>query len=92
MRPKYTKPDRVQSQLINDLHRLGAVVWNLSHLGGEVLDIMVFWQGRARPVEIKAPGQEANLTAKETLSIQKLKLVGIEPIVATCLEDILEQW
>jgi len=40
-RPKHPRPDAVQRAIIAELKELGFCVWNLSTLGGEVLDIMV---------------------------------------------------
>ena len=83
------KVDANQAEIIADLERMGAYTWRLSDLGGEILDIMVFWYGMAIPVEIKAPGKIDDLTAGEREGIRKLELVGVEAIVATCTEDIV---
>lgn len=90
MRPKRTKPDANQPQIVADLRGLGAVVWILAGIGGRVLDLAVFWRGLALPVEVKMPGQEYRLTAGEIASIEELRRVGIEPCVATCVEDVVE--
>jgi hypothetical protein len=90
-RPKHTKRDANHAQIVQELTQLGAVVWDLADLGGEVLDIIVFWRGQARPVEIKSTDTE-DLTEKELHSIQRLQLVGVQPVVATRTEDILDQW
>jgi hypothetical protein len=90
-RPKHTKRDANHTQIVQELTQLGAVVWDLADLGGEVLDIIVFWRGQARPVEIKSTDTE-DLTEKELHSIQRLQLVGVQPVVATRTEDILDQW
>ncbi len=88
----YTRRDRNQAELIRDLRALGAYVWDVSPLGGEVLDLLVFWRGQARPVEIKREGCEADLTDGEREAIERLRLAGIEPIVATCAEDVVRAW
>lgn len=86
-RPKRTKKDANQLQIVHDLIALGAVVWDCANVGGEVLDLIVFWRGLAIPVEIKALGKLEDLTDGEREGIRKLRLVGVEPVVATCTED-----
>ena len=88
-RPRHTKPDTNQAQIVADLQRLGAVVWRLSDLGGEVLDLIVFWRGLAMPVEVKMPGHEAELTDGERESIRRLAQVGVKAVIATCTEDVI---
>lgn len=83
------RTDANQAEIIADLHRLGAYVWRLSDLGDEILDILVWWQGRGLPVEIKVPGKQNDLTAGEREGIRRLSLVGVEAVVATCVEDIV---
>ena len=83
------RTDANQSSIIADLERLGAYVWRLSDLGGEVLDLIVFWRGSAIPVEIKMPGKREELTDGEREGIRRLALVGIEAVVATCAEDVV---
>ena len=90
IRPKHTKRDRNHAQIVQDLKALGMVVWDLADLGGHVLDILVFFRGKCLPVEIKSPGGE--LTASERASIEELRAVGVEAIVATCAEDVVEKW
>jgi len=68
------------------------VVWDLSDLGGKILDAIAFWRGRAVPVEIKAPGCERDLTDGERASIEALRGVGVEPVVATRAEDVLRRF
>lgn len=89
-RPKYTKPDDNQGAIVADLRKLGAVVWITASLGGEVLDLLVFWHGRCLPVEVKRPDHAADLTKNERWSIHSLSLVGVEAIVATCTEDVVQ--
>ena len=92
-----TRPHRVvrvdanQAEIIADLRRLGAYVWITASLGGEVLDLIVFWHSLVIPVEIKVPGKLDDLTDGERQGIRKLREVGIEPIVATCAEDIVAE-
>jgi len=83
------RTDANQSSIIADLEHLGAYVWRLSDLGGEVLDLICFWRGLAIPVEIKTPGEREELTDKEREGIRRLALVGIEAVVATCAEDVV---
>ena len=88
-RPKHTKPDANQAQIVADLRDLGAVVWILADLGGEVLDLMVFWRGLAIPVEVKRSGCEHIITDGEHESMVALEGVGIPYAIATCAEDVL---
>jgi len=68
------------------------VVWDTADLGGKVLDIIVFWKGKAVPVEIKSEGNEIDLTDSERSGIEELKFVGVKAVIATRIEDILEQF
>ena len=88
-RPKWTKKDKNHPQLVEECRKRGMVVWDVADLGGKVLDIIVFWKGQALPVEIKSKGNEHSLTADEEESIKELGAVGITPIVAVDIEDIL---
>jgi len=90
MRPKYPKPDANQLQIVDDCRAVGMYVWDLSKLGGEVLDLMVFWHGEMLPVEIKMPGCENDLTDGERTALRILRERGIPAIVATCAEDVQE--
>ena len=89
IRPKHARIDINQAQIVADLRQLHAVVWVLSSLGGHVLDLLVAFRGRCLPVEIKSPGGE--LTENERESIEELRAVGVEAIVATCAEDVIEK-
>ena len=91
-RPRYPKPDRNQAEIIDQLTEMGLVVWNLSSLGGNVLDIVVFGYGRALPVEIKFHGLESDLTEGEAESIRQLSEVGVEALVASDAEQIVRQF
>lgn len=88
-RPKRTKKDANQLEIVHHLERLGAVVWDCANIGGVVLDLVVFWRGLAVPVEVKAPGKRHDLTDGEREGIRKLREVRIEPVVATCTEDVV---
>ena len=88
----YTRRDRNQSAIVRDLQRLGAYIWDTSPLGGEVLDLIVHWRGQSRPVEVKRRGCEGDLTEGERNAIERLRLAGVEPIIATCAEDVVEAW
>jgi hypothetical protein len=91
-RPRWTRRDQNQSQIMQELRQLGAVVWDLADRGNGVLDLMVFWRGVAMPVEVKRPGHESDLTENETCGIAELRAVGIEVIIATSTEDVINQW
>jgi len=51
---------------------------------------MVFYRGQALPVEVKMPSERHRLTDGEIASIEELRRVGVEPCVATCVEDVVE--
>jgi len=87
-RPKHTKKDANHPELVQQLRDLGAIVWDTADLGGEVLDLIVFWRGCALPVEVKPPGP-IRFTDGELESMAKLEQVGIQAVVAQSLEDVL---
>ena len=90
MRPKRTKRDSNHAEIRDGLRQLGAIVWDTADLGGEILDLLVFWQGKCVPVEVKPLGRESDLTEGERKSIEMLRVVGIEAVVATRVEDVIE--
>ena len=90
MRPKRTKRDSNHAEIRDGLRQLGAIVWDIADLGGDILDLLVFWRGRCIPVEVKPLGREGDLTEGERESIEMLRVVGIEAVVATCVEDVIE--
>lgn len=87
-RPKRTKKDLNHAEIVNQCRDLGMIVWDTASLGGEILDIIIFWKGIATPVEIKSPG--GTLTKDEKTSLEKLAKAGIKAIIAYTIEDILE--
>jgi hypothetical protein len=89
-RPKHPKPDACQAEVVRDLRALGRVVWVTSDLGGQVTDLVVFWDGCGVPVEVKSPG--GTLTPDQRESIALLRGVGVEAIVAGTAEEVLEKW
>jgi len=88
-RPKHAKPDGNQAEIIADLRRMGVYLWITAALGGEVLDAIAFWRGRAVPIEFKAVGSEFDLTEGERKGIRQLHEVGVQAVVATCTEDVV---
>lgn len=90
-RPRRTRKDLNQPEIIADLEKLGMEVWDVSDLVG-TLDLIVHWRGQSRVVEVKQPGKEDDLTPNERETITRLRLVGVEAIVATCVEDVIESW
>ena len=57
-RPRYTKRDANQQEIVDDLRRLGFYVLDLADVGGRVLDIFVcgpdvHWEWRWLAVEVK---------------------------------------
>jgi len=88
-RPKRTRKDKNHKRIVDACRDMGMVVWDLADLGGKVLDIVVFWQGKALPVEIKSEGSAENLTEGEIGSMLELESVSMPYIVATKAEDIV---
>ena len=91
-RPKHPKPDANQSDVIADLRAVGFYVQDMSKLGGERLDLLVFKDGVVRPVEVKMPGCEDDLTDGERDGIRYMAEHGVKAIRATCAEDVIAQW
>lgn len=88
-RPKYAKPDANQTQLVDDMRDLGMVVWVTASLPTPVLDLIGFWRGNIRIIEVKPPGLEDALNDNERDSIAALAGVGVKVIIATCVEDVI---
>ena len=89
MRPRRTKRDLNHAEVRDGCRDLGMVVWDLADLGGDVLDLVVCWNGRCLPIEVKQPGLENDLTEGEQASIKALRAVGVEVVVVTCVEDVV---
>lgn len=88
-RPKHTKRDACQQELVDGLRAFGFVVWDLADVGGEVLDLLACWRGRCLPVEVKCDGR---LTKAQKRSIARLRAVGVEPIVAGTAVEVVAAW
>ena len=91
-RPRRTRKDLNHAPIIAAARKKGIVVWDLADLGGLVLDTVMFWRGVCVPVEIKQPGQESAFTDDELKSIEKFREMGIPFIVATSIDDIVNNW
>lgn len=89
-RPKYTRRDTNHKDIVEGCRELGMVVWDLADLGGKVLDTIVFWRGKAIPVEIKSPGKEDDLTLDERESISELEAIGVKYVIAVSVEDVIK--
>ena len=87
-RPRYPKSDANQAEIIHRLRDNGCVVWDTSRIGGQVLDLVVWRDGRGYPVELKVEGEERSFTMGERKGIERLERVGVSAIVATSVEDI----
>lgn len=87
-RPKRPRKDKNHKKIVEECRERGMVVWDVADLGGKVLDIIVFWQGKAIPVEIKSEGNINNLTEGEIEGIADLEMVNMPYIIATKAEDI----
>ena len=88
-RPLHTKRDVNHAELVQQLRQLGAVVWDTADLGGRVLDLVVFWRGQTRVVEVKSPEYRITYTESELDSFEELELVGVEAVVAVTVEDVV---
>lgn len=89
-RPKRTRKDKNHKKIVEKCRERGIVIWDTSDLGGKVLDIVAFYNGKIIPIEIKSRGNKDNLTSGERAGIDELQSVGIYPIIATTAEDIFE--
>lgn len=89
-RPRHTKKDLNHGEIRDGLRELGFVVWDLADLGGVVLDLLCFYRGICLPVEVKSPG--GKLTEAQEESIAQLQAVGVTPIIAESIQDVLDQW
>jgi len=90
MRPKFAKPDSNQQRIIDDLRQVGAIVWVTASLPTPILDLIVHWRGHTVIAEVKQSGLEDELTPGERLSILELREVGVDVVIATCAEDVIE--
>jgi len=88
-RPRHTRRDKNQLSMVTILRSLGMVVWDLADHGGDVLDLVCFWRGQIRVVEVKRPGFRNALTPNERQSIHALKAVGVEVVVAETWRDVV---
>ena len=91
-RPKRTRRDANQAQIINDLTQLGAYVVDTADLGGQCLDLLVSWRGLCLPVEVKQPGKENDLTDGEREAIEAHRSRGVYAFVATSAEDVIARF
>ena len=92
-RPKYTKPDENQAEIVEKIRAKGMVVWDTHHAGGYIFDLIVFWKGRCIPVEVKHPGYtDSDFTDKERESMRLLTEMGITFLVATSAEGLENDW
>ena len=88
-RPRHPKPDGNQAAIIADAERHGMYVWDLSALGGEVLDLVIGWRGVLLPFEVKKPGEEASTTDDQCEAMVQLWSRGIPAFVVTNIEDVV---
>lgn len=90
-RPKHTRRDANQAQLISELYQLGACyIWDLSDVGGDVLDLLILYRGRLLWLEVKRPGHEDELTAGEREIVDMLRREMLYDPVITSLEDFIK--
>jgi len=89
-RPRYTKRDANQSEIVEDLEGLGFYVLNLADVGGKVLDLFVCghvgggeWLWLA--VEIKTLAGRLTVKQKEFFE----RWPDVPAIVAQCTQDVL---
>ena len=89
-RPRYTKRDANQSEIVADLRGLGFYVLDLADVGGEALDLFVCGhigggEWRWLEVEIKTPGGQLTPNQKRFFEMWP----GAPAIVAQATEDVL---
>ena len=89
-RPKYTKPDKNQPEIIALCEGLGFVVWNLSNMGGKISDTLMMYRGKCIPVEIKSPGNRDKLTKGEKEGLAECADVDVLWVIAETLGDVLK--
>lgn len=89
-RPRHTRRDANQQEIVDDLRRLGFYVLDLADVGGQVLDLFVTapdatgeWRWLA--VEIKTPDGTLTDNQKEFFEMWP----DAPAIVAQCTEDVL---
>jgi len=90
-RPRYTRRDANQREIVDDLRGLGFFVLDLADVGGDVLDIFVCghigggeWRWLA--VEIKTPAGRLTDNQKQFFEMWP----DVPAIIAQCTEDVLE--
>ena len=88
-RPRHTRKDANHAELVRQLRDAGALVFDTADIGGMVLDLIVCWGGKCLPVEVKQPGHEHRLTDGERATLRELERVGVTPVVATDVEDVM---
>jgi len=89
-RPRHTKKDANHAEIRDQCRARGIVTWDLADCGGKIPDLLCIWRGRCVPVEIKAPGKRDDLTQGELDGQAECADVGVEWVVATDLDDVLE--
>lgn len=55
---KYGRTDRNQTEIVERLRAIGAVVESLASLGDGRPDLLVIFRGEIRVMEVKMPGEE----------------------------------
>lgn len=81
------KPDENQKEIVDELRRFGAVVLIVSQVRNS-FDILVFWDGRVIPMEVKMPGKK--LTKGEKAFKEKIESVGCTYHVVTTPEEAID--
>jgi len=102
-RPKRTKADSNQPQIMEDCRDVGMIVWDTHDLATPVLDMIAFWRSTVIVVEVKPEGKgniftrfergEITLTESEMAelaSMRALEAVGVPVVVAETAEDVIE--
>lgn len=89
-RPHYTRKDNNHAAIRSKLREQGAVVVDVSDLGGKCGDLVVSWRGRTAHVEVKDTGKRDDLTDGELAFMRELESVGCRLVVAESAEDVIE--
>jgi len=88
-RPRHTKHDANQADIVFSARALGMLWLDTSDNGGEMLDGIFCWRGQCIPTEIKAPGKAGSLTVGERVIIAKLAAVGVKAAIVESFDDVL---
>ena len=82
------KVDANQAEIVDALRRVGAVVIPMAPEVG--FDLLVAYNANVYIVEVKQPGLQDDLTAREKRRRDELMMAGVQYCIVTSAEDALE--